>query len=50
MSSLVRVSLGIPTYGRGSDLVDAIRGGLSRDFPLADLLAALPAARPMCLR
>jgi hypothetical protein len=49
MSSLVPVSLGIPTYDRDPYLADAIRSGLSRDFPLADLPVAVPEASPVCL-
>jgi hypothetical protein len=49
MSSLVRVTLGIPAYNRNPYLADAIRGGLSEDFRLADLLAAVPEASPVGL-
>jgi hypothetical protein len=49
MSSLVRVTLGIPAYNRDPYLAEAIRSGLPRDFPLADLLAAVPPTRPVGL-
>jgi hypothetical protein len=49
MSSLVRVTLGTPAYNRDPYLADVSRSGLWQDFPLADLLAAVPAASPVGL-
>ena len=49
MSSLVRVTLGIAAHNRDPYFADAIRSGLLQDFPLSDLLAVVPAARPVGL-
>jgi hypothetical protein len=48
MSSLVRVTLGIAAHNRDPYFADAIRSGLSQDFPRSDLLAAVLAASPVC--
>lgn len=44
MSSLVRVTRGVPTYNRDPCLADAIRSGLSQDFSDPKVLVLVPAA------